>query len=84
MSSFSQFWKQSGKGKKKKRLKKRNASDDYAGAAIGASILQKKSNRGEVNFKEGNTMIQHTKDKEIPDSDERQTVVKNKSLQSVC
>lgn len=36
----------------RKRLKKkRNASDDYAGAAIGASILQEKSDRGEVNLK---------------------------------
>lgn len=36
------------KGKKKKE---RNASDDYAGAAIGASILWEKSERGEVKFK---------------------------------
>lgn len=37
--------------KKVKKKKERNASDDYAGAAIGASILWEKSERGEVKFK---------------------------------
>ena len=41
LSSFSPLWKQSGG-------KDRNVSDDYAGAAMGASILREKGDKGEV------------------------------------
>lgn len=40
MTSFSPFWKHSGKSKKKKRKKDRNASDDIAGGAMGTSIRE--------------------------------------------